>query len=345
MHAREPPRSVVRAWSSTFAAPESSHNRIILSHEFNSSVRVVVRSAALAASLKDALAGADVFYQGTLSATSVVERSQALEGVSLLSDAAGGASGGAPVLARTKAGAVAVVLAKDAHERLGLPGVVGTDGRWRSQLALSDVTESERARIASLPPQPFVGCFPRNALAADATSLGWSAVRLESELRALLGLLWPHCDADGAALVGDARGPLEVVLEWIGAVAAGATALTTNELRGNQMAPLFCAYRLDGLDADNGAAALTSYVVSWSGLLSADSCAHVLDVLRASLDPSECAAMIVSGFEHAPVTWGATPHHGSFFASTVCTKYAFFLQPGGHRYYGFVIGDGTSLPL
>lgn len=347
MHGREAPRSVVRAWSSSFAAPESSHKRIIDSHEFNSSVRVVVPSTALAQSVSQALAGSDVYYRCTRDASCVVDRSAGLDGVTLLSDCAG--MGDAPVLARTQSGAVAIVLSKDAHEHVGLPGV-GQNGRWRTQLTLADVTPRERGKLASLPAQPLLACYPCNSVAPDAAvALDAPALRLNAEVRPLPGLIWPHGYADGAATAAgdDARRALDALLEWIGAVAVGATALTTHELRSNQMAPLFCAYRLECLrDAEGAAASATSHSVEWSGgLVSSASCARVLDVLRASLGPSECAAMIVSGFEHAPFTWGAAAHHASFFASSVCTKYALFVQPGGLRYCGFVVGDGVTLPL
>lgn len=312
------PKGNVRCWASTFDHPNSSHRRVMLSHDLNRSLTVVVSSFRVARLVEQSLA-ASIYYEGEV-LPSVVLREQGIVALS---------QGPLEAGRWCKTTKVTIGLLKDAHEKLGLPGK-GVGGLWITQLA------ADSQLLERLPRARCLACLHDNGKHPGGMPL--QGVALKCTSKALPQLRWPVID-DSPQGRADF---MERVLEWSGAVLAGTTSLVTHELRGNQMVPLFCSYQLRGLGQE---VASESTSLTWTGMLHGSTCLRVVDVVRSALadDGTEWALFSVCGFPDALVSWGDVAHRPSWFGDHRAIVYTLFLNR--HSYFGFVTGDDESLPL
>lgn len=323
------PKGNVRCWSSMFEHPNSSHKRIVLGHGFNRSLTVVVSRRSVAAAVQSSLERA-CFYRGEGEPSKVVRE----QGMACMSQ--GPLEAGR--WSKTEHGHVVIGLPKEAHERLGLPGQ-GIDGLWLTQLKSAEVAKPA-SLIENLPRTMCIGCSEGNK---ERPGCLLQAVPLAFASKALPQLRWPVMSPLQNLVSREERHQVMInVLEWAGAALVGASALVTHELKGSQLAPLFCSYRLAGVSDDVSS---ESTSLTWTGMLHSSSCAQVLSALRSALaeDGSEWAVFSVCGFPEALVSWGETPHRPSWFGDHRSTMYTLYLNK--HSYFGFVTGDDESLPL
>jgi hypothetical protein len=336
------PRATARCWASSFSHAHSSHRAVATLLRVASTLTVVVPRAALAEMLRKALEGRDFYVAGELEPRTLLDPN--LRSLLLISR-------GSHDLGRylqTSPSRLHLGLPKGLHESAGLDGKeVGTV--WMSTIEQFDAVRVKRA-FGGLPRTLFFGCTEDNSPA----NVPLASCSLKLESKALPGLRWP---AIGAAGEEERVDEIKAVLEWIGAVLTGATALTTQELSTNQLAPTFCNYRLSAVRDDHSG----GFLLKWTGMLSAATCLHVLDVLRQALGPDEFAVLSVSGFSGAVTSfppfascltlptdalhsWGESEHGPSLFGDFRTASYAYFLQPDD-TYYGYATGDDAKLPL
>jgi hypothetical protein len=299
-------------------------------HSFNRSVTVVVPSGPIAKAVEAALDGETrLYFVGD-----EAEPSQVLADRMVVVSQGSLEEGR---WCKNDANHVVVGLLKEAHEKLGIAGE-GKEGLW--------ITRSDGCApwMARLPRTRFVGCLENNAdhEAGSAPRSQCKAVHLRREVKSIPQLRWPV--VANAMGMNERSAAMESILEWVGAVLVGATALVTPELRGNQMAPLFCTYQVPGIEQCE-TLLKDSVCITWSGMLHSTTCAHILRVLRSTLgdDGGDWALFSVSGFPEALLGWGQVEHRPSWFGDHRSTMYSLFLNKDS--YFGFVTGDDKVLPL
>ncbi len=281
------PRATVRCWASNLEHPQSSHRSVASLLRVAASVTVVVPRADQAEALRAVLQQRGHYATGQLEPRALLQRHDSL----LL------LSRGAHELGRycrlSPGSALHVALPRDLHQRAGLDGRQIGDV-WLSAVECGDDAAARVKRAFDvLPGTLFFACSEDNA-PVDAPPLEPCSAKLER--KAIPGLRWPALGGGGDDTLDEEKQQrmehVKAVLEWSGAVLAGATALTTRELSTNQLAPTFCAYRLGALRTEAGG----GFLLRWSGMLSAATCLHVLDALRAVLVQDDCALFAVNGF-------------------------------------------------
>ncbi len=264
----------VRAWASRFDDLKSSLGRVVLGHEFNSAVEVLV-GACSAIPFTAQLLAAMRFWRGEETPAALLNGA-VFDGFSVVSEGVDAQT--EDVVQRENSGTLTVQACRETHLTLGL------DGRKQphDQLWRSSVTRADKRTLAALNRLPR---FRFMAVHNDPSkTLPWTP---ESPLPVSSRL--PQTQMPSFSFAADARREeMETALSWVGAVLAGA------------------AWPAPGSTPNVSPAAAEVGVVKWAGMASSHSISHVVEALRKMCRDKEVpwAAVVVRGFDQDVVHSG-----------------------------------------